>query len=410
MKAPSVFSASGKSSLLLSKVFFPGGLFRLEDIQKYETSFAGWLGARHAFSFWKGRVGLYAILKALGVGMGDSVILPGYTCVVVPAAVAYLGASSRYVDIIPGTYNINPSKLDAALQKNTKALVIQHTYGIPAAVDELLDWANKHGLPVIEDCCHALGSSIHGQELGTFGVASFFSSQWNKPYTTGLGGMVATNDASLAETIRTYQEQECAKPSGREERLLMLQCLVHHWFYFPRTAGLVTSLYRALSSKVLIGSSCPLDLTPQMPDGYSKLMSPGQARLGLHEVEALDDNAAHRTRISELYRDALLERGWSVPAAPNDAEVAFVRYPVRVQNKDEALKKAPLSLIELGDWFNCPIHPREANPALFGYSKGMCPEAEKAAREVVNLPTHTKVSARTARHTVQWVMRNARPA
>ena len=190
----------------------------------------------------------------------------------------------------------------------------------------------------------------------------------------------------------------------------MLQCLIHHWFYFPRTSGLVTSLYRALSSKILIGSSCPLDLTPQMPDGYFKLMSPGQARLGLHEVESLNDNAAHRKHISELYRDALLQNGWSVPTLPHDAEVAFVRYPVRVQNKDEVLKKAPSRLIELGDWFDCPIHPREANPRLFGYAEGMCPKAEKAAKEVINLPTHQKVSDGTARQTVEWVMRRARPA
>ncbi len=406
----SIIHERSKGRLLLSEILALGSKSRLEAIQKYEAAFADWLGTRFAFSFWKGRVALYAILKALGVGEDDSVILPGYTCVVVPAAVAYLGAKSNYVDINPHTYNIDPSKLDAALDKKTKALVIQHTYGIPAAVDELLNWAEKHGLPVIEDCCHALGCSIRGQKLGTFGVASFFSSQWNKPYTTGLGGIAVTNDESLAARIREFQEAECVKPSRGEERLLMLQCLAHHWLFFPRTAGLVTGLYRALSSKLLIGSSCPLDLTTQMPEGYFKAMSPGQAKLGLREVEALDDNASHRKCISEVYRQALDQAGWPSPAVPDDAEVAFVRYPVRVENKDQVLKKAPSSLVELGDWFDCPIHPKKANPALFGYSSGTCPEAERAAREVINLPTHTKVSDRTARRTVEWVMRNARPA
>ena len=399
-----------KTLLLLSQVLGVHGRTRLNAVREYESAFAGWLGARHAFSFWKGRVALYAILKALGVGEGDSVILPGYTCVVVPAAVSYLGAKCSYVDIVPDTYNIDPSRLDAALDKKTKALVIQHTYGIPAAVDELLDWASKHGLPVIEDCCHSLGSTLMGKKLGTFGVASFFSSQWNKPYTTGLGGLVATNDESLAARIRTFQEDECVSPSRAEERLLMLQCLAHHWFFFPKTAGLVTGLYRALSSKLLIGSSCPLDLTPEMPENYSKLMSPGQAVLGLREVEALDDNVSHRKQIAQVYRKTLEDVGWRQPHLPKGAEVAFVRYPVRVGNKDELLKRAPWRLIELGDWFDCPIHPKKANPALFGYTRGMCPQAEKASREVINLPTHRKVSKASARRTVRWVLHHASPA
>ncbi|MGB2823391.1 MAG: DegT/DnrJ/EryC1/StrS family aminotransferase, partial [Phycisphaerae bacterium] len=167
-------------------------------MEEFERLFADWLGGGRAFAFWKGRVAMYAVLRALGVGSGDEVILPGYTCVMDANPIKYLGAVPVYADIEPATYNAPPAEIERKITPRTKVIVAQHTYGYPCEMDGLLDVADRRGIPVIEDCCLALGSTYRGRPCGTFGVAAYWSFQWNKPFTTGIGGMATTSDAGLA--------------------------------------------------------------------------------------------------------------------------------------------------------------------------------------------------------------------
>lgn len=108
-------------------------------------------GKSNTFYFFKGRIALYAILKAMGVKAGDEVIIPGFTCVVVPNAVLYLGAKPVYVDIEAHTYNINTKRIEEKITEKTKAIIAQHTFGIPAEMDKILEIAKKHNLYVVED-------------------------------------------------------------------------------------------------------------------------------------------------------------------------------------------------------------------------------------------------------------------
>ena len=172
-----------------------------DSVERFQRAFAEWIGADRAFAFWKGRVAMYAILRALGVGEGDEVILPGYTCVMDVNPVAYLGAVSVFVDIEPVTYNMDAGLLESAITPRTKVIVAQHTYGYPCEMDAIFEVAGRHDIPVIEDCCLALGSTYKGRRCGTFGLASYWSFQWNKPFTTGIGGMVTTRDSGPAEKI-----------------------------------------------------------------------------------------------------------------------------------------------------------------------------------------------------------------
>ena len=146
-------------------------------------SVSPWLNQKQPFMFFKGRDALHAILRAANIGSGDQVLLPGYTCVVVPNAINYLGAEPVYVDIEDKTYNIDCDILENGAgslwnPEQTKAIIVQHTYGIPCDMDRILEFAKKHNLFVIEDSCHALGSTWRGQQVGSFGDAAFFSSQW----------------------------------------------------------------------------------------------------------------------------------------------------------------------------------------------------------------------------------------
>jgi len=371
----------------------------------FETSFAQWSGLSYAFSFWKGRVALYAILKALEVKAGDEIILPGYTCVMDVNPIKYLGAKPVYVDIEPNTFNMNPALLEGKITPRTKVIVAQHTYGYQCDMDAIMDIAAKNGIAVIEDCCLAFGSTYKGKIVGTFGKAAYFSFQWNKPFTTGLGGMAITNDADLAEKIKGLCDSDMCMPSAKEVIMLAAQLAVYRMFIYPRTTALAQNVFRYLTKKgAVVGSSSTAEYNPQMAADFFKGMSCVQARSGLRQLAKVENNIAHRRQMAELYDKLLTEKGW--PTRKYDKSImdpVMVRYPVRIKDKAKALEQAAAAGVELGSWFECPLHPVETPLERYDYNLGMCPVAEKASKETVNLPLHPRVSERTLKKTVEFI-------
>lgn len=374
-------------------------------IEQYEQEFSSLFQAKRAFAFWKGRVALYAILKAMGIGQRDEVILPGYTCVMNVNPIKYLGAKPVYVDIEPNTFNINPKLLPEKITNRTKVIIAQHTYGYVCDMDAVMEIAGQKQVPVIEDCCLSLGSKYKGQLAGTFGEAAYFSFQWNKPYTTGLGGMAVINAEELAERIETLVEKQACEPGFQEVMMLWVQLCIYRAFVYPRTTALAQSLFRYLTKKgVIVGSSAASEFKPTMADDFLKKTSNMQAGSGLKALKKLDNIIAHRKVMADLYDRLLSEKGW--PTRQYDRSVmqpVMVRYPVRIKQKDKALSKAAKAGKELGSWFECPLHPIETPLQTYDYTVGMCPEAEKAAREVVNLPLHSRVSEKTAWQIVDFI-------
>jgi dTDP-4-amino-4,6-dideoxygalactose transaminase len=372
-------------------------------IEQYQNRFAEFFGAERAFAFWKGRVALYAILKALGIGPGDEIILPGYTCVMNVNPIKYLGAKPVYVDIEPVTYNIDVNLLRDKISPRTKVIIAQHTYGYPCDMDTIMKIADENGIIVIEDCCLALGSKYKGQLVGTFGKAAYFSSQWNKPYTTGLGGMVITSDSELAAKIQSLCESEMCLPSSREVFMLWIQLLIYRLLIYPRTTAFAQNLFRYLTKiGVVVGSSSTGEFQPIMAKDFFKSVSNVQARSGLEQLEVIDGNIRHRKEMAHLYDSLLEHNGWPVHRTDSAvAEPVLVRYPIRINRKSEALEEAADLGIELGSWFESPLHPIETPLDVYDYEFGSCPRAEKAAREIVNLPLHPRVNKSTARKTVE---------
>lgn len=376
----------------------------------YEQVVEAFFGSGRAFAFWKGRIALYAILKSLDIGPGDEVIVPGYTCVMVPGPVIYTGARPIYADIEPDSYGVHPEEVARKITPHTRAILVQHTYGLPGAVKELRELARRHHIALIEDCCHTFGGRLDGQLLGTFGNAAFFSSQWNKPFSTGLGGLALVQDQELARRMQAEQAR-CPAPSGKAAFLLAIQLLVHRAVVYPSTSAAVTRLFRWLTRKgLVIGSSNQSEFGVVLPRDYALGPTPWQCRVGRRQVARIQANIAHRLRVTARDREELPKLGFAVPKLPAGAEVPMLRFPLRVANKDEALVRAPRHGVEIGSWFECPLHPAETHHAAFGYHDGSCPEAEKAAREVINLPTHQRVSERDVRRTLAFVRAVGRPA
>ncbi len=313
-----------------------------KSVEKYQCEFARYFGAERAFAFWKGRVALYAMLRALDIGDGDEVILPGYTCVMNVNPIKYVGAKPIYVDIEPETFNMNVSLLEENITDNTKVIIAQHTYGYPCEMDTIMDIAQSRGIPVIEDCCLALGSRYKGKMVGTFGLAGYFSSQWNKVYTTGLGGMLITSDTELGERIESLCAGEMCSPSGREVFMLSAQLMIYRLFIYPRTTALAQRLFRYLASKgAVVGSSSASEYEPVKADDFFKGVSAAQARSGLKQLTKLDLNIAHRLSLALRYDCLLQDKGFKCRSYDGAImRPAMVRYPLRITEKAEALEQA----------------------------------------------------------------------
>ena len=380
-------------------------------MQPYEVHFARLFGNDYyAFGFWKARVALYAILKALTLRPGDEVISPAYTCVVVPNSIRYTGATPVYADIAPGNYNVDPMSVERKITPRTRIVLAQHTYGIPADVETLQAVTEPRGLILIEDCAHVLlGSTYRGKPMGSLGRAAFFSSQWSKPYTTGLGGMALTRDPELARRLKEIQSE--IQPPPRSKVLqLRLQYGLFRRFFRPQLYWRSQAFLHKLSRLGLfVGSSNLTELSGEKPTDFDWNMSAFQYRAGLAQLIKLEENSAHRKNLTRYYLASLRDRHWPIENLPSDG-ATLLRVPVAVQRKDELLDQARSAGIELGSWFETPLHPLPlAQHTAINYMPGDCPVAESAARHVVNLPLHERVKHDDAEQVIQFILSHASP-
>jgi dTDP-4-amino-4,6-dideoxygalactose transaminase len=309
-------------------------------------------------------------------------------------------------------YNVNPLLLENASTPDTVAVIVQHTYGIPCDMQAISTWAAAKRISLIEDCCHCFGSRTDGRLCGTFGEFAFFSGQWNKPFSTGLGGFLLVNNPALADKVEALLARE-AKTPGRFRRLVLrLQILAHESLVTPRTMGRLMRLYRKLNKLgLVVGSSTASELREDaMPVDYLAKMAPCQVRKGLRELGRIHKNISHRLRLTAYYHERLPALGFAPLGSGPVADWPLLRYPVRVANKEAVLTAAVRERIEIGSWFDLPLHDAEMALDNFGYRAGQCPQAELACREVINLPTHLKVDLATANRVLDFLQCHAQPA
>ena len=173
---------------------------------QFESEWAKWLGVKHAISVANGTAALHCALTALGVGSGDEVICTSYSFIASSFCAVQAGALPVFVDV--GTdHLLDPKKIEAAITKKTKAIVVVHLYGMVADMDPIMKIAKKHKLYVVEDCAQCFGGTYKGKKAGTIGTVGCFSFCQSKHFTTGgEGGMVVCNDEDLAWEIRSVRD------------------------------------------------------------------------------------------------------------------------------------------------------------------------------------------------------------
>lgn len=200
--------------------------------RKYKEKIASIINSSqdHIFLYWKGRVALYAFLKAAGIKEDDEIIIPGFTCVVVPNAIIYSGAKPVYIDISPDNYNVDISKMEKSITSRTKVIICQNTFGLSSNVEKIVEIARRDNIYTIEDCTHGFGGYYNGKPNGSYCDAAFFSTQWNKPFSTGIGGFLVINNITFLDKLK-YLEKEKIKPNFNDQFILSFLIFFSKIFY-----------------------------------------------------------------------------------------------------------------------------------------------------------------------------------
>ena len=183
-----------------------------ENVWKFQEEFAKLTGAKHCFAVTNGTHAIEVALMALGIGLGDEVIVSDYTFVASGSAVVAVNAVPIFCDVHPRTFNIDETKIEALITDRTKAIVAVHLGGVPCNMTEIMKIADKHDLKVIEDCAHSHGSRYKGKHLGNWGDCGTFSFQASKVIASGEGGAIICNDDALADKI--YTISDCGRRVG----------------------------------------------------------------------------------------------------------------------------------------------------------------------------------------------------
>ncbi|EKD62983.1 MAG: DegT/DnrJ/eryc1/StrS aminotransferase [uncultured bacterium] len=336
-----------------------------------------------------GRSALYLILETLGIGGGDEVIIQAFTCVAVPNSVLWCGAKPVYTDV-DDNYNLDVNTLEKKINKNTKAIVVQHTFGLPARIEEIKKIAVKHKLHLIEDCAHCLGGTYKGRKLGTFGDIAFLSFGRDKVLSAVFGGAVITRNDKIFNLI-TAKIERLKFPS----RFWVLQQQLH-----PILFSLLLPVYNLGIGKFTLGKfllfffqrikllSLPVyekEKSGGKIDLFPRKMPGSLASLAKHQFTKLNRYNRHRREIARLYFDGL--KGTKVITPNYDKNSVWLRYPVRLDKAGELFEYAKARGMLLGRWYKSVIEPAK-DLSVVGYELGSCPNAEKLARTVLNLPTY----------------------
>jgi len=308
-------------------------------VEAFETEFAEYCQTRHAIGVANGTDALTLALKALDIGPGDEVVLPVNSFVATAEAIVHTGATPVFVDVIPNTYNIDPSLIEERLTPRTKAIIAVHLYGQPADMDSVLDIAKRFGLRVVEDSAQAHGARYHGLRAGSMGDVGCFSFYPAKNLgACGDGGAVVTNDAAIAGKLRKLRDHGGIKKYQHDVV------------------------------------------------GYNSRLDSLQAAALRLKLERLDEANELRRQHAARY-DQLISTidGIVSPHEPEGIQGVYHLYVIRVEggNRDELQSYLAQSGVQTGIHYPKPIH---STPAFARFRNSSCPVAESHAEQILSLP------------------------
>lgn len=317
---------------------------------EFERLVANVAGAEHAIAVTNGTSALHMCMIASGVGPGDEVITSPFSFVASANCVLFEKATPVFVDIDPVTLNLDPAKLEAAITKKTKAIIVVHVFGQPVDMDPVMAIAARHDLVVIEDACEAIGAAYKGRPVGAIGRAGTFAFYPNKQMTTGEGAALVTNDEEWAHLFQSLRNQGRDKFDG--------------WLNHSRL-------------------------------GYNYRMSELNAAVGVVQLRRLDELLRKRDDVANSYARVLsdIEEASPLQIATTTTRMSWFVYVVRLGagiSRDRVITLMEKRGIPTRPYFS-PIHLQSFYRRQFGYEPGAFPQAEAAGESIVALPFHTNM-------------------
>ena len=350
---------------------------------------------KEAFLFGSARSALYSLLHSLDFDSQSEVILTGFTCDVVPNAVIQAGLKPIYVDIDPSNYCMSPLSLIESITKQTKVVVIQHTYGIPADIDSLIEIAHKHSLYVIEDCAVSLGSRYNGKLTGRFGDAAIFSFELSKTITSCRGGLLTINNNKMEaiDKVENFYKKGVPEQNKSYRIKILLQLGISGLLHHPRVLPL-GKYFNALLFKLKLFSysTLPIETKAKRPENYLLKLSPEQCAILSRQWDRLPETIAQSKSNMGYYLnrcEKMLNRDFVQYIQKHD--INFIRFPIRIPNRDKLVNTLNENRIELGLWFTAPISSVSTNQKLFYYTSKQCEISEDVSSSIINLPVHPRI-------------------
>jgi UDP-4-amino-4,6-dideoxy-N-acetyl-beta-L-altrosamine transaminase len=324
-------------------------------VGEFEEAFAAWVGAKHAVSFSSGTAGLHAAAFASGLKAGDEAITSPMTFAATANCVLYQGATPVFADVSSDTLNLDPAEAEMRVTPRTKVILPVDFAGHPADLEPIQQLAERHGLTVIEDACHALGAEYRGQRLGSMQQMTVFSFHPVKHITTGEGGMVTTGDARTAEMLRCFRNHGISSDARKRQS-------EGQWRY----------------EMVLLG--------------FNYRLTDIACALGLQQLTKLDGNLARRRQIASRYAGALEGiPGLIPPPVRSEVLPAWHLYPIRLDlsvlsaGRGEIFRALRAENIGVNVHY-IPVHLHPYYRDRFGYRGGEFPVAEEAYERLISLP------------------------
>lgn len=339
----------------VARVLDSGAFILGKDVEAFEQEFAQYVGVKHCIGVGNGLDALHLALRALGVGEGDEVLVPGNTYIATWLAVSFAGGVPVPVEPDEATYNIDPDRIEAAIAPRTKGIIPVHLYGQPADMDPILAVARKHGLWVLEDSAQAHGARYRGKRVGSFGDASGWSFFPGKNLgAMGDGGAVTTDNDEVADRVRVL---------------------------------------RNYGSRVKYFNELP---------GFNSRLDTLQAAMLRVKLRHLDEWNARRRSVASTYDKELKNTGLTLPHIEAGVEPVHHLYVVRSGRRDEIREYLQGLGISTLIHYPVPPHLQKAYTNL-GIAAGSQPISERLHREVLSLPMGPHLTEAQASRVIQAI-------